>query len=63
MIRKTSQGHQVVSKSGKPLSKPNLTKSQAQARLRQVEYYKNKKWQKGTSNSAFFGTWNNKVVI
>jgi len=43
MIRKTSQGHQVVSKSGKQLSKPNLTKSQAQARLRQVEYYKNKK--------------------
>lgn len=26
MIRKTSQGHQVVSKNGKPLSKPNLTK-------------------------------------
>lgn len=42
MIRKTSQGHQVVSKSGKPLSKPNLTKSQAQARLRQIHYYQNK---------------------
>ena len=35
MIRKTSQGHQVMSKSGKQLSKPNLTKSQAQTRLRQ----------------------------
>lgn len=43
MIRKTGQGHQVVSKSGKPLSKPNLTKSQAKARLRQVHYYENKK--------------------
>ena len=43
MIRKTSQGHQVISKTGKPLSKPNLTKSEAIARLRQVEYYKNKK--------------------
>lgn len=43
MIKKTSQGHQVLSESGKPLSKPNLTKSQAQARLRQVHYYKNKK--------------------
>ena len=43
MIRKTSQGHQVVSKSGKPLSKPNLTKSKAQARLRQIHYFQNKK--------------------
>ena len=43
MIIKTKQGHQVVSKTGKPLSKPNLTKKQAQARLRQVEYHKGKK--------------------
>lgn len=42
MIKKTSQGHQVVSKSGKPLSKTCPTKSQAQTRLRQVEYYKPK---------------------
>lgn len=42
MIIKTKQGHQVVSKTGKPLSKPNLTKKQAQARLRQVHYYENK---------------------
>ena len=42
MIRKTSQGHQVVSKSGKPLSKPNLSKKAAVKRLRQVEYFKNK---------------------
>lgn len=43
MIIKTKQGHQVVSKTGKPLSKPNLTKQQAKKRLAQVEYYKNKK--------------------
>lgn len=42
MIRKTKQGYQVVSESGKPLSKPNLTKKEAQKRLNQVEYYKNK---------------------
>lgn len=30
MIKKTSQGHQVFSKSGKPLSKAYPTKSQAQ---------------------------------
>lgn len=43
MIKKTSKGYQVVNESGKPLSKPNLTKEQAQKRLARVEYYKNKK--------------------
>ena len=43
MIVKTKQGYQVRSESGRNLSKPNLTKQQAQARLRQVEYYKGKK--------------------
>ena len=43
MIKKTSKGYQVASESGKPLSKPNLTKEQAQKRLARVEYYKNKK--------------------
>ena len=43
MIVKTSQGHQVLSKSGKPLSKPNLTRKQAEKRLADVEYYKRKK--------------------
>ena len=43
MIVKTSQGHQVESEKGKPLSKPNLSKSDAQKRLKQVEYYKRKK--------------------
>ena len=42
MIVKTNQGYQVKSESGKPLSKPNLTKEDAKERLRDVEYYKNK---------------------
>ena len=43
MIVKTSQGHQVKSESGRNLSKPNLSKKQAQKRLKQVEYFKHKK--------------------
>ena len=43
MIIKTSKGYKVVSESGKNLSKPNLTKEQAQKRLSQVEYFKNKR--------------------
>ena len=43
MIVKTKQGYQVRSESGRNLSKPNLTKQQAQARLRQVHYYSNTK--------------------
>ena len=43
MIVKTKQGYQVRSESGKPLSKPNLSKTHAQNRLKQVEYYKRKK--------------------
>lgn len=46
MIVKTKQGHQVKSESGKSLSKPNLTKKQAEKRLKQVEYFKNKKGSK-----------------
>lgn len=42
MIRKTASGHQVVSEKGKPLSKPNLTRAQAEDRLRQVEYFKHR---------------------
>lgn len=40
MITKTKSGYMVKSESGKPLSKPNLTKQQAQKRLKQVEYFK-----------------------
>jgi len=40
MIVKTKSGYMVKSEKGKPLSKPNLTKQQAQKRLSQVEYFK-----------------------
>lgn len=44
MIKKTASGYKVTSESGKKnLSKKNLTKAQAVKRLRQVEYFKNKK--------------------
>lgn len=39
-VKKTSQGYQVKSSKGKNLSKPNLSKKQAQKRLQQVEYFK-----------------------
>lgn len=42
MIKKVNGGYKVYSESGKPLSKTYPTKSQAQTRLRQVEYYKSK---------------------
>lgn len=40
MIRATSKGYQVKSHSGRNLSKPNLSKAEAEKRLRQVEYFK-----------------------
>ena len=43
MIRKVSGGYKVYSEKGKPLSRTYPTKSQAQARLKQVHYYSNKK--------------------
>ena len=43
MIVKTRQGYQVRSESGRNLSKPNLTKEQAQKRLAQVERFKKMK--------------------
>ena len=43
MIKSVKGGYKVYSESGKPLSKTYSTKSQAQARLRQVEYFKKKK--------------------
>ena len=44
MIKKTPKGYEVKSeKTGKPLSKPNLSKSAAVKRLQQVEYFKYKK--------------------
>jgi hypothetical protein len=45
MIVKTSKGHQVKSEGGKNLSKPNLSKEEAEARLAQVERFRNlSKW-------------------
>jgi len=43
MIKKTSKGYKVTSKTGKNLSRGNLSKKQAVKRLKQVEYFKNKK--------------------
>ena len=43
MIVKTSKGYVVKSESGRNLSKTLPTRKQAETRLRQVEYYKNKK--------------------
>ena len=42
MKKKTSKGYMVVSESGKPLSKPDLSKGEAEKRLRQVEWFKRK---------------------
>ena len=43
MVRKVSGGWKVYSESGKPLSRVYHTKQGAQARLRQIDYYKSKK--------------------
>lgn len=43
MIRKVSGGYKVYSEKGKPLSKTYSNKAQAQKRLNQIHYYKNKK--------------------
>jgi hypothetical protein len=43
VIRKTGGGYVVTSEGGKRLSKPTLSKAAAEKRLRQVEYFKNKK--------------------
>jgi hypothetical protein len=43
MIQKTSKGYIVKSKTGKNLSKPNLTKKAAVKRMRQVEWFKHLK--------------------
>lgn len=40
MIVRTKGGYKVTSESGKNLSKPGLTKGQAEKRLEQVEYFK-----------------------
>jgi hypothetical protein len=47
MIKGTKSGYQVKSESGKNLSKPNLTKAEADKRLAQVEAFKHMKRGKG----------------
>lgn len=55
MVRKVSGGYKVYSQSGKQLSKTYPTKSQAQARLNQIEYFKSKKQFKALARVLF--TW------
>jgi hypothetical protein len=43
MIVKSGQGYQVKSEHGKNLSRPGLSKAQAEHRLKQVEYFKHLK--------------------
>jgi hypothetical protein len=43
MIVKAGGGYRVKSESGKNLSKPGLSREQAERRLRQVEYFKHRK--------------------
>lgn len=43
MIRKVGGGYKVYSEKGKPLSKVYPTKTQAQNRLREIDYFKRKK--------------------
>ena len=43
MIRSVKGGYVVKSKSGKTISKVYPTREQAQTRLAQIEYWKNKK--------------------
>lgn len=42
MIVKTKTGYQVKSESGKPLSRIHQTKTQAEKRLAEIEYFKRK---------------------
>jgi len=43
MIRRAGGGYVVTSEAGKRLSRPGLSKTAAEKRLRQVEYFKHKK--------------------
>lgn len=52
MIVKTKSGYQVKSESGKNLSKPNLSRAEAERRLRQVEFFKHRKTVLGRGRGA-----------
>ena len=42
MVKQVKGGYKVYSESGKPLSRVYPTKSQAQARLREIDYFASK---------------------
>ncbi len=42
MIKKMGHGYQVQSRKGKPLSKPDLSKGEAEKRLAEVEMFKHR---------------------
>ena len=42
MVKEVKGGYKVYSEKGKPLSRVYKTKSEAQARLRQIEYHKSR---------------------
>lgn len=42
MVKQVKGGYKVYSEKGKPLSRVYPTKSQAQARLREIDYFANK---------------------
>lgn len=53
MIRKTSSGYVVRAESGRNLSKPNLSKSEAEDRLSEIEKFKHMdKWAKRVSKGG-----------
>lgn len=54
MIKKTSGGYKVTSESGKNLGGPYKSKTQAQKRLRQVEFFKHHK--RPTGSGTFSNT-------
>lgn len=40
MIKKTTAGYKVTSEKGKTMSRPDLTKTEAEKRIAQIEYFK-----------------------
>jgi hypothetical protein len=46
MIRKTSKGYVIYSETGKKISKVYKSKYAAKKRLKQIEYFKNRKTKK-----------------
>jgi hypothetical protein len=51
MILKTKKGYVVVSKTGKYLSRADLTKEEAEVRMNKLEWYKNIKPKQSSQDS------------